>query len=620
MAFKRFLNPTAFNRANQLKEHFANWQSTPGSIVHLRPGNTVAFYFMGQKALELGRLGATDEYTKAFQQDPVKGVNPAALQEQLKDARRAVINDVKNHKKAELVPAKQAALAWELLRRNKDFTLLDEQVQLPQDALADKAHETTRPDLLLLEHATGRLCLAMLKLSDDADLDGAVIDQLKAARALPAAMKGGEALFLQHYQQLFEQKAALGLIAAGPSPLKGIGDKSLIILGDAAAAYGRLACVAAAHIPPAAACALLPAGAQLKAETFLPLTQHAALALAGPRAAYAPRKPRANAFTRQADAEQAAWANVKPAENQAGAFDKLLAGYSKKNGLSLHLLAKHPRNSQAACAQALAPVFAKNASGVAGFITAVNAAAGWGVTVDAITDCHFEVPHALTPGAPPVFPQANLQPLTGETGRKQSGLSAALAVTGTKEGRPVRALIGVEFKYTEAEFSACSGFTAPGFRETSRAACLSGAGRGELCFLRLHEKLLAFTKFNLDAMFTTPNPVDAPAGACGLLGSANQLYRGHFATMKLKERLGFEEALFLVVYDSRNLSLTSPDRPSPEHHPALGPLEAYKAALADQYKGTFAHLPVQQIVAAYCATITKKNPPWLVKIRARYHW
>jgi len=619
MAFKRFLNQTAFNRAKQLKEHFANWQSTPGSIVHLRGNNCAAFYYLGQKALELGKLGATDEYTKVFQRGIIRGVDLAGLQEQLKDARRAVINDIKNHKKADLLLAKQAALAWELLRRNKEFTLIDEQVQIPQDALTDKAHEETRVDLLLLEHASRTLCLVELKLSDDADLDGAIVDQLAAARALPAAMKGGEKLFIQHYQQLFAQKAALGLVAAGLVDLAGIGDKGLIILGDAPAAYGRLACLPAAL--PETACALLPAGAPVKAESFIPLKDHVAAALAGPRAAYVPRKPRANDFTRLADAEQAAWGNIKPKPNQAGAFDSLLADYSKKNDLSLHILAKHPRNSLAACAQALAPVFAKNASAIAGLISAINtAAADWGVTVDAITDCHFEAPHKLIPGEPAAFPRADMQALTGETGRHRSSLDAALAVTGTKEGRPVRALIGIEFKYTEAEFSACSGFTAPGFRETSRAACLSGADRGNLCFLRLHEKFLAFTKFNLDTMLEAPNPVDAPGGACGLIGPVNQLYRSHFATMKLKEHFKFDEALFLVVYDSRNASLVSPERPSPEHHPAAGPLDLYKTALAGQYKGTFAHLPAQAIAAAYAATITKKNPPWLVKIRSRYHW
>jgi len=47
MAFKRFLNQTAFDKAKLLKDSLFNWQSTPGSIVHLRPNNTVAFYYLG---------------------------------------------------------------------------------------------------------------------------------------------------------------------------------------------------------------------------------------------------------------------------------------------------------------------------------------------------------------------------------------------------------------------------------------------------------------------------------------------------------------------------------------------------------------------------------------------
>jgi hypothetical protein len=621
MSFKRFLNQTAFNRALELKEHFSNWQSTPGSIVHLRLNNSVAFYFMGQKAFELGQLGATDEYTRAFQKSPVKGLDPAALQEQLKAARRAVTEDVKKNKKAGLELPQQAALAWDLLKRNKEFTLLDEQVQLPQDALADKAHERTRVDLLLLEQKTGLLALVELKLAEDPDLDGAVAEELKAARALPGAIKGGEKIFIQHYQQVFAQRAELGLIGAKPAAIKGISDKGLIILGAADAAYGRLACLPAAALP-AAACALTPVTAPLTAP-FLPLAEHVKAALAGPRAPYAPRQPRVNAFTRQAEAEQAAWGAIKPKPAQAGAFDSLLNGYSKKNGLALHGRGDHPRNSQTACAQALAPVFAGNESAVAGLLNALNAkvAPGWGLTLNAVEECHFEVPHAYLPDAPRIdeFPKADLKALTGETGRARTGLDAALIVNGTRDGRQTRALIGIEFKYAEAEFAPCAGFTAAGFAEAGRRACLNG-GRGALCQLRRGQKLPAFDKENLDAIFAAPNPVDAPAGACLLLGPVNQLYRSHFLTLKLKDLFYFDDALLLVVYDARNLSLLAPERPSPENSPADGPLQRYKAALADKYKPTFASLPVQDIVAGYAATITKKAPPWLTKIKGRYNW
>lgn len=622
MAFKRFLNQTAFNRAKELKEHFSNWQSTPGSIVHLRPNNCVAFYFMGQKAFELGQLGATDEYTRAFQKGPVKGVDPAALQEQLKAARRSVTEDIKKNKKAGLELSQQAALAWDLLKRNKEFTLLDEQVQIPQDALADKAQERTRVDLLLLEQKTGLLALIELKLSEDQDLDGAVAEELKAARALPGAIKGGEKIFIQHYQQVFAQRAELGLIGAKLAAIKGISDKGLIILGDADSAYGRLACLDAAA-GPAAACALTPVTAPLTA-AFLPLAEHVKAALAGPRAPYAPRQPRANDFTRLADAEQAAWGAIKPKPAQAGAFDSLLTGYSKKNGLALHSRGDHPRNSQTACAQALAPVFAKNESAVTGLLQVLNdqVSPGWGVKVNDVEECHFEVPHAFLPGEPAIdaFPKVDMKALTGETGRARTSLDAALIVNGTRDGREVRALIGIEFKYAEAEFAPCAGFAAPGFAEAGRRACLNGKDRGGLCQLRCQQKLPAFEKENLDAVFGEPNPVDAPGGACLLLGPVNQLYRSHYAVMKLKDQFYFDEALFLVLYDARNKSLLAPERPSPENRPAQGPLERYKTALADQYKPAFAHLPVQSVIAGYAATITKKSPPWLTKIKGRYHW
>jgi hypothetical protein len=622
MAFKRFLNQTAFNRALELKEHFSNWQSTQGSMVHLRPNNCVAFYYLGQKAFELGQLGATEEYTRIFQKPPVRGVDPAALQEQLKIARRAVIDDVKRNKKAELQPAKQAGLAWEMLKRNKELTLLDEQVQIPQDALADKAHEQTRADLLLLEPKTGLLALVQLKLAEDADLDGAVAAELAAARALPGAIKGGEKIFIQHYQQLLAQKAELGLIGAAPAEIKGISDKGLIILGSAAAAYGRLACLAPTSAP-AATCVITPAPAPIKAADFLPLADQVKAALAGPRAPYAPRQPRANSFTRQAEADQAAWGAIKPKPNQAGAFDSLLNSYSKKNGLALQKRSEHPRNSQTACAQALAPVFARNESAVAGLLQVLNArvAPGWGVKIDAIEDCHFEVPHAFLPeDNEPGFPKADMKLLTGEAGRSLTSLDAALAVTGTRDGQTVRALIGIEFKYAETEFAPCAGFTASGYSEAGKRACLSGNGRGANCHLRHNQKFYAFEADNLNAMFAQPNPVDRPDGACLLLGPVNQLYRSHYAVTKLKDQFGFDAALFLVLYDARNQSLLAPERPSPENSPAAGPLERYKAALAPAYRPTFAALPVQEIIAGYAATITKKSPPWLTKIKGRYRW
>ena len=617
MAFKRFLNQTAFNRAKQLTEYFTNWQSAPGCIIHLRPGNTVAFYYLGQKALELGKLGATDEYTKIFQRQPVKGVDAATLTEQLKLARRAVIDDIKKNKKAESQPARQAALAWELLRRNKEYVLIDEQVQVPHEMLTAKTHEETRVDLLALERATGQLALLTVKPAEDNDLDGPVLEQLRAARALPAALKGGEKIFIQHYQQLFAQKTALNLVGGELADIKGIGDKALIITGEAAAAYGRLACLPTETGP--AACALLPAGAVIKEADFRPLAEHLRAALAGPRAAYAPRKPRVNPFTKQADAEQDAWAAIKPRQAQLGGFDNLLAEYSKKNGLSLQVLAKHPRSSQTACAQALAPVFARNSSAITGLINALNAA-GTGLTIETIDDCHFEVPHAQQPGQPAVLPQADIKELTGETGRNRTGLDALLAVTGRRDGRPVRALVGIEFKYSEAEFACCAGFTSPGFAEPGKQACLSGKDRGANCCLRNQQLLPAFTQFNLNAVFAAPGPVDAAAGACALLGPLNQLYRSHYLTLKLKEHFKYDEALFLVLYDARNQSLLAPERPSPEIKPAAGPLQAYAALLAPEVKPTFAAITAQSVIESYAATITQKNPPWLVKIRSRYNW
>jgi len=622
MAFKRFLNQTAFNRAKGLEEHFSNWQSTPGSIVHLRPDNCVAFYYLGQKAFELGRLGATDEYTRTFQKDPAKGVDPAALQEQLKLARRAVTEHVKKNKKAELELSRQAALAWDLLKRNKELTLLDEQVQIPQDALADKTHERTRVDLLVFEQKTGLLALLELKLSEDPDLDGAVAAQLKAARALPGAIKGGEKIFIQHYQQLFAQKAALGLVGSELADIKGISGKGLIILGDISTAYGRLACLDAASLPEAA-CALTPVAAPLKA-AFLPLKEYVAAALAGPRAAYAPRKERQNAFTRLADSEQKAWAGIKPRQAQAGAFDSALAAYSKQHNILLHNYAGRPRSSQTACMQAFGPAFAGNESAVAGLLNVLNAeiAPAWGVKADSIEACHFEVPHNFLPEEPGVnaFPKADMQVLAGEPGKFHTSLDCVLAVNGTRDGRGARALVGIEFKYSEAEFSVCGGFVSDGFNEPGRQACLNGSGRGGLCYLRHQEKRLYLEKDELDILFNQPNPVDRTDGASLLLGPVNQLYRSHFTTLKLKEYFGFDEALFLVVYDARNKALLEPERRSPEIQPALGPLERYKESLADRYKPTFAHLPVQSIIAGYAATITKKSPPWLTKIKGRYHW
>ncbi|OGR96448.1 MAG: hypothetical protein A2016_10765 [Elusimicrobia bacterium GWF2_62_30] len=622
MAFKRFLNPTAFNKAKQFKEIFSDWQRNPGSIVHLRPNNCVAFYLMGQKAFEMGQLGATDEFTKIFQRDPIRGVNPSDLPEQLRQARKAVTDDIKKNKKDELELSRQSLLAWELLRRNKEFTLIDEQVQVPQEALADKAQEQTRVDLLVLEQKTQKLAVLELKLSENPDLDGPVLGQLKTTRALPGALKGGEKTFLAHYQQLFAQKVELGLVVSEPAELKGISDKSLIILGDEPAARARLACLDQAAIPENYTCALLAAAAPLAEAAFRPLKAQVEAAIAGPRPAYAPRKERWNAFTRLADKEQAAWSAIKPKQNQAGPFDAALAGYFEKNNIAVHPHLKHPRSSQAACAQAFAAILAKTPLAETGLLKALNdnVSPSWGVTVTAVTDCHFEVPHGLVPGGPNAFPRADMQALTGETGKFHTSLDAALAVTGTRDGKEVRALIGIEFKYSEPEFTSCGGFTSEGFTEPGRQACLNGKDRGASCYLRHQEKRKYVRTEELDAMFGAPNPVDRADGACLLLGPVNQLYRGHYTVLKLKEQFGFDEALFLVVYDNRNLSLLAPERPSPENRPALAPMERYKEALAAQYKPTFAQLPVQVLVEAYTAAITRKPPAWLTKLKARYHW
>ncbi len=622
MAFKRFLNQTAFDKAKLFKEQLFNWQSTPGSIVHLRPDNTIAFYYMGQKALELGELGATGEYTKVFQQPPVKGVDAAALVNQLKKGRKGVVTHIEKNKMAGLQPVKQSLLAWELLRKREDFVLLDEAVQVPQEALADKSRKATRADIVVMEKTTGQLNLLELVFADSADLDGPALARLKAVRALPGAVKGGEKIFIQHYRQVYAQKTALGLIAADLQDIKGIGDKCLVILGPAYAAYGRLACLTPADLPEPAQGALIKEVGPLKAADFLPLIDHLQKALTYPRAAYVPRKPRVNDFTRLADSHQAAWAAL-PKPGQPGAFDELLTAYSKKNGLALHARGKNPRSSRTACAQALAPVFVKNESAVKGLIETLNANVSptWGVKVKAITDCHFEVPHNMAPEQIEAeFPRADLSALTGETDRVRTTLPAALAVTGEKDGQEVRALIGIEFKYTEAEFGCCAGFTAEGYTEPGRHACLDSAERAEFCYLRHSAKLPAFGKFNLDNMFGAPNPLDGHEGACLFVGPVNQLYRSHYALLKMKEQFAFEEAILLVVYDNRNTSLTTPERPSPENQPHQGPMERYRLRLAEDYKHTFAALPVQAIIEAYSATITKKAPPWLAKIKNRYSW
>jgi hypothetical protein len=620
MAFKRFLNQTAFDKAKLLKDSLFNWQSTPGSIVHLRPGNTVAFYYMGQKALELGELGSTQEYTRIFGRQPEKGVDAEALTLQLKKGRRAVLDHVAKNKMAGQEPVQQALLAWELLRKREDFTVVDEQVQVPQEALADKSQEANRVDLLLLEKATGQLLLLNLEFANNPDLDGAAMARLKAARALPAALKGGEAIFTKHYQQLLDQKTALGILNSEPAVIKGFSDKSLLILGQAYDAYGRLACLKPADLPEGAQCALLTAVAPLKAAAFAPLIDLLEKALTSPRAAYLPRKPRTNDFTRLADTHQAAWAAL-PKLTQPGAFDNQLTDYSKKNGLALHARAKNPRSSQTACAQALAPVYMKNETAIAGLITAINANAAptWGVTVKTVEDCHFEVPHKPAEGGEKVFPKADLAALTGETGRS-GGLEAALAVTGERDGAPVRALIGIKFKYTESEFGVCAGFTDPAYTEPGRHACLENGERGALCQLRHAHNLIAFNEFNLDGLFGKPNPLDGHEGACLFAGPVNQLYRSHFTLLRLKEQFGFDEALLLVVYDNRNTSLTTAERPSPENQPLQGPMERYRLRLAPEHKPGFAALPVQAIIEAYAAGITKKTPPWLAKVRSRYQW
>ena len=590
----------------------AAWLDRPGAAFHLRRGDCAAFMWWGQRAVALeGLAGRATAHPFGADAVPLDASLPQVLHAAA-DRVDEHLRRTRSSSAGEL--ALQAGLVSALHRSDADFLVLDEQVQVPRAALADPSLAGLRVDLALVERATGDLWLVEVKPADAADLDGPVLQQLDRTRGLPGALHGGALVFVQALAQVLAQKAELGLLAAAPPTPSGAVRSASLSIGDPAQAAGRVACwtdgelrglEGLLHGHVAADCAPTR-------DAFRPLLAARDAALAGPRVAHAPRRSRWNTFTAQQDHAQAVWRRRAPSEPQLGPFQAQIEGYIAQHGVRAHAHLDHPRSSQAACLQLFAPARWGDAQGALAAV--LDGATPEGLRIEGLDAVDFEAPHVDCDPADCAV-AADMAALVGEhTGRVVTGLDALVRARGRRDGRPVRVLIAVEFKYSEVEFGCCGGFVSRAFDEAGRRACVDRpAARRVHCHLLVKHR----RGYLQDTSMFVADPLEAP-GPCLLLGPVNQPYRSHFTARALAASLGFEEVVYAVVADARNPALNQPARPLPGHRSQGAPLDAYRAALRPELAGGVIELSAQDLVAAYRAAAPTE--PWLEALVDRYGW
>ncbi|MFT3710641.1 MAG: hypothetical protein QM817_23710 [Archangium sp.] len=567
--FRRSLSDAAFEHALRLREVMRDWTKRSGNSVELRRADAVMFYRNGSR---------------------VHVVNPSASTspEQLAEELRV---EASNSSKGELFAQAQ------LVSGDSGFVVLDQQVAVPSAALADTSLVLHRVDLLLLEVSAGALWLAELKLATGDDLHEAV-PQLELTSQLPGALKDPSG-FVGEYRRVLAQKQKLGLLAPTLSITTDAVATALIIVGDRNQADARIVCWPSSP-PEGLWCAF--AHKQLPSRSsYSSLSTTLAEARSNPRrSGFAPRRSRHTEF---AAAEDLRTGHLPPnAEVEA---------YFTQHSVAEHSHRSHPRSSQRLCTEVFGPA-RRSESGALGALSLAfrEVADRAGLSSLEFTALDFEAPH-FNCRATGCRMTLDVSQALGE-GSKHTSLDVLLTGRAHRDGRAVSVCVGVEFKYTEPEFGACGGFVSSA--NESPSTCLAHpGGKDRAC--RLLEIRRTYLTPEVRRAWFRRDPLGS-AGICELLGPQNQLFRSHFTTEAMAEKLEADESLFVVVWHEGNRALFEPE-PSIPGIPAftVGPAERYRQSLVPERAKRFGLVGLSQVIGAYRQLA---QPPWLAPLTARY--
>lgn len=619
--FQRFLSEPAFARAEALAPLLTDWATQPGSTVHLRRGNEVALYHLGHKALSISGLGGGAPTVHLFGGEESELPEAGSLRPWLALARRQVEAYMEEAETEGQELAAQGRLLGQLALAGSDYLLVDEQVMVPRAALLETQGAETRVDAVVVGASTGQLWLLEIKLAVSTDLDGKVLEQLVRTAALPRQFREADG-FVTHYREVVRQKQQLGILPRALPDLLPSPATAAVAIGDVRSALARIACWEGQVLPADLKMAVLEPGAPLRDQAFKPLPAWLDRSRREEHDPYAPRKPRWNDFTLAEDAAQEAWRQDTTPTGQLGPLEPHLLAYLQAHDAPQHRELQHARSSQAACFQLFAPLLIKDAAAEQGFLALLNdrLLRKVGLVPEAIKEVDFEAPHGkhcLDP-ASSCWCAAQMGKLVGERTGITTRLDALLRVQARNSAGDVVVIVGIEFKYTEAEFGGCGGFRSTGMGLEERASCLSGTERANRCFLRQRLYLSETGQCDLFGRDVLLDP-----GPCAFVGGVNQLLRGHTTTLRLAEREEKALAVYVVVHDARNAELTSQERTIPAAHgwSVPAPLERYRALLRPERASTFGVLTAQEVMEAYRRHKRPgAEPNWLTALHARYRW
>ena len=615
--FRRHLsNGPAIQALALFRSHISAWLRRPRATFNLRTNDGAAFYYRGQRALAFERLGTTRAKATRFRQ----GSGPMPSRADTPSLLECAVEAIDRHlgsRSPEL--DLQAGVVAALAVPGSDFLPLDEQIAVPSGALNDETYRGKRVDLLIVERATGDLWLVEVKPAEADDLDGPVLTQLRLAAGLPGALSAGTTAFVDEYRRILSQKEAVGATFGLVPPLSGEIRTGCLAIGNGDEARARIACWDdPPNAPSGAVVGVVPADEAPVTSDFISLAEGRKTALAGPRAPYAPRRPRWNDFTAEQDEQQAAWRKVAGGADQLGPYRAEIDDYLGDHRVKRHGHLGHPRSSQAACLQLFAPLLASGPAEAKQAVASVltEQLDGSGLRVEAIRECHFEAPHTRECRPKDCRCKADMVTLVGERTQVTTSVDTLLFAEGRRGERDVEILIGIEFKYTEPEFGCCGGFVSDGNDRDGQRACLhQSSKRPDLCYLLTKHR----RKYLQDASMFARDPLSIP-GPCLLLGPVNQLYRSHYTVRALARKLDIPEALFFVVYDGRNPSLFAPARTIPGSSvPPVDPFEEYHRALKPELRGDLGRLTAQGVTAAYRRVLSTPSV-WLEALSERYGW
>jgi len=588
--FKRWLSPAALKAATGIADVLQTWIEKPDRAVHLRRGDAISFYVRGRRvahftAVGTGALPPTDQLDAILREGESK------------------IGSKHNELSV------RSRVATELRRMH--LITLDEEVAVPSAALADRRLARTRIDLVAIHEKTGDLWCIELKLGRNDEIALDVLEQLDRTSSLPGAVPDDG--FIAHYGVVLKQRCELGLApVTTPSP-SGQTKTLLLVVGAPEEAWARIACWEGRVAGRDFLVSVWPDESTV-GDVHDP-RDAVSTALTSPRAPFAPRRSRFTEFAAAEDRRLQRWRREHPKADNLGPHADELRKYLSDHHADAHDHLDHLRSSQALCLQLMAPVL-DQPRGVAatGFLELLGTRLE-GFQPISVESVDFEAPHGTKCTATDCRVSLSPRDLLGERPSKWTRLDVLLVIGGRRDGISTRALVGLEFKYTEPEFGSCGGFASSGNRDDA-SICLVDpvGGRRDRCYLlRKHgRKYLEPPREMLD-----PDPLEAP-GPCLLLGPVNQLYRSHFAVRAMAPHFGCTEAFFGVLRHADNPDLVEPALPIPGHgSPLVGPADRYRAALAKEIRPTFFDITIQEVTELWRSSLTP-SPDWLTALMRRY--